>query len=340
MPDCRSLISVVVPVFNEAESIATFHAAVRPVLGELKAATEIIFVNDGSTDATLDRLLDLCGRHDDVVVIDLSRNFGKEAALTAGLAEAKGDAALIMDIDLQDPPSLIPEMVAKWRKGADTVVALRVDRSSDKMLKRLSARWFYRIFNAVSDTPLQEGAGDFRLMDRRVVAAFLQLGERARFNKGLFAWLGFHQAFVEYARPAASRQGSRWSPVTLFRFAFDGIFSFTSVPIRVWSLIGAIVALASMVYGLYLVQRTLIWGIDVPGYVSTIVAVLFLGGLNLFTAGLLGEYIGRILIETKQRPLYLVRERYRSHEKTPRGAGSSTGQLTLAKSRSAKTKAV
>ena len=340
MPDRHSLISVVVPVFNESESIATFHAAVRPVLDELKTATEIIFVNDGSTDATLDRLLELCDRHDNVVVIDLSRNFGKEAALTAGLAEARGDAAVIMDIDLQDPPSLIPEMVAEWRKGADMVVALRVDRSSDKLVKRLSARWFYRIFNAVSDTPLQEGAGDFRLMDQRVVAAFLQLGERARFNKGLFAWLGFHKAFVEYARPTASRRGSRWSPAALFRFAFDGIFSFTSVPIKVWSLIGAMVALASMAYGLYLVQRTMIWGIDVPGYASTIVAVLFLGGLNLFTAGLLGEYIGRILIETKQRPLYLVRERYRSREKAPRGAGSSAGQETLAKPRPAKTKAV
>lgn len=324
MPDHRPILSLVVPVFNEAESIEIFYAAVCPILAELNERAEIIFVNDGSTDETLDRLLEFRDRDNDITVIDLSRNFGKEAALTAGLAEARGDAAVIMDIDLQDPPSLIPEMVAKWRQGADMVVALRVDRSSDKAAKRLTAQWFYRIFNAMSDTPLIEGAGDFRLMDRRVVAAFLQLGERARFNKGLFAWLGFRQAFVEYARPAASRSGSRWSPATLFRFAFDGIFSFTSAPIRVWSVIGALIALASMGYGLYLVQRTLFWGIDVPGYASTIVAVLFLGGLNLFTAGLLGEYIGRILIETKQRPLYLVRRRYGAHEKTAPNADTAT----------------
>jgi len=339
MPNRRVFLSLVVPVFNESEAIGVFHAAVRPILNELGQPVEIIFVNDGSTDGTLERLLHLCERERNVTVIDLSRNFGKEAALTAGLSEARGDATVILDIDLQDPPSLIPDMVAKWRAGADTVVALRVDRSSDSAVKRLTARWFYRIFNAVSHTRLRAGSGDFRLMDRRVVAAFLQLGERARFNKGLFAWLGFREAYVEYARPTASRPGSRWNMGRLFRFAFDGIFSFSSAPIQIWSVIGATVALASMVYGLYLVQRTLIWGIDVPGYASTMVAVLFLGGLNLFTLGLLGEYIGRILIETKQRPLYLIRERYGPRERAAKTDGPATQRPTAVKRGTVKSKA-
>jgi glycosyltransferase involved in cell wall biosynthesis len=339
MPNRRIFLSLVVPVFNESEAIGVFHAAVRPILDELGQAAEIIFVNDGSTDETLERLLQLCEREQDVIVIDLSRNFGKEAALTAGLSEARGDAVVILDIDLQDPPSLISDMVAKWRAGADTVVALRVDRSSDSAAKRLTAKWFYRIFNAVSDTRLREGSGDFRLMDRRVVAAFLRLGERARFNKGLFAWLGFREAYVEYARPTASRPGSRWNMGRLFRFAFDGIFSFSSAPIQIWSVIGAMVALVSMVYGFYLLQRTLIWGIDVPGYASTMVAVLFLGGLNLFTLGLLGEYIGRILIETKQRPLYLIRERYGPPAPVPKGGRQPAERRTTVKRSSVNSKA-
>ncbi len=326
MPDI--LLSLVVPVYNEAGAIGAFHDAVRPILDDLDAPCEIIFVNDGSRDETLDRLLKLRQCDQRVGIVDLSRNFGKEAALAAGLAECRGRAAIILDVDLQDPPGLIPEMLEKWRGGADMVIALRSDRSTDGFAKRLSAHWFYRIFNTLSDTSLPDGSGDFRLMDRRVIDAYLQLGERTRFNKGLFAWLGFRQEFVRHVRPRASRAGSRWPVLKLFRFAFDGIFSFSSIPIRIWSLFGGAIALVSMTYGIFLVSRTLIYGTDLPGYASTIVAVLFLGGLNLFTAGLLGEYIGRILIETKQRPLYLVRERYPTARDNDKAATSGSAAET------------
>lgn len=306
----QTSISLVVPVFNEEDAVTTFLAKIRPILDELEDTVEIIFVNDGSSDRTVEKLLSLRESDPGISIIDLSRNFGKEAALTAGLMEIEGDCAIIIDVDLQDPPELIPEMVGKWRAGAEVVIAVRTDRSSDSLGKRLSARGFYRLFNTLSDTKIPSGSGDFRLMDRSVVAAFLQLPERNRFNKGLFAWLGFRQEFVHHVRERASRPSSRWKVLNLFRYAFDGIFSFSTMPIRMWSYFGGTIAILAIVYGLYLINRTMVLGVDIPGYASTMVAVLFIGGLNLFSLGILGEYIGRIMIETKGRPLFLVRKRY------------------------------
>ncbi len=306
----QTSISLVVPVFNEEEAVTIFLARMRPILDELDEAVEIIFVNDGSSDRTVDKLLSLRETDPRISIIDLSRNFGKEAALTAGLTEIEGDCGIIIDVDLQDPPEIIPEMVRRWRAGAEVVIAVRTDRSSDSLGKRMSARWFYGIFNTLSDTKIPPGSGDFRLMDRSVVSAFLQLPERNRFNKGLFAWLGYRQEFVRHVREKASRPSSRWKVLNLFRYAFDGIFSFSSMPIRMWSYFGGTIAILAIVYGLYLINRTVVLGTDIPGYASTMVAVLFIGGLNLFSLGILGEYIGRIMIESKGRPLFLVRKRH------------------------------
>lgn len=306
-------VSLVVPVFNEEAAISTFCAAIEQTVVALADTDfELIFVDDGSADTTLDQLKHAVEPFPDACVIELSRNFGKEAAIAAGLAEARGDCAIIMDVDLQDPPELIPQMLAHWRDGAEVVVAIRTDRSSDRVSRRVSARLFYRLYNSLSEIKITPGSGDYRLMDRCVVDAFLRMPERNRFNKGLFAWLGFRQVTIEHVRPKASRPGSRWGTLRLLGYALDGIFSFTSFPIRVWSYIGSIIAFITMAYGLYLVQRTLFHGADIPGYTSTFVAVVFLGGLNLLMMGLLGEYIGRILIEAKQRPLYVVRRRHHS----------------------------
>lgn len=308
----QGLISIVVPVYNEADAVAAFlkelASATAGASGGFPAGYEVIFANDGSTDDTRERLLAERERNPAIGIVSLSRNFGKEAAIVAGLEASRGDAAIIMDVDLQDPPALIPEMVAKWRSGAEVVIALRSDRSSDGVLKRISANLFYKAFGLVSEVKLPPGAGDFRLLDRRVIEAFLRLDERARFNKGLLAWLGFRQAFVRHVRPAASR-GSRWTFHRLYRFGFGGIVSFSTVPIRVWGGVGAVIALLAVAYGAYLVVRTLIFGVDLPGYASVMVSVLFLGGVNLFTLGLVGEYVGQVLTEAKRRPIYIVRER-------------------------------
>ena len=316
-PLSPNFISVVVPVYNEQTAVNTFVDTLEPVLSKLSVGYEIVFVNDGSTDQTLECLLALRERNKAIAIVDLSRNFGKEAAVVAGLEAAGGIAAIIMDVDLQDPPEIVSEMVDKWVAGADVVIAIRTDRSSDGFLKRSSAKFFYSLFGYISETALPEGSGDFRLMDRQVVDAFLRLEERARFNKGLFAWLGFRQEFVRHVRPQANRGESRWRPRKLIQYAFDGLFSFSTVPIRVWSLVGGVISALSLAYGLYLMLRTMIFGIDMPGYASLMVAMLFFGGVNLFTFGLLGEYIGRILIESKRRPLYIVRTHLKAAPEQP-----------------------
>jgi glycosyltransferase involved in cell wall biosynthesis len=303
-------VSIIVPVFNEQTAIPLFLRRLEPTLSVLPVGHEIVFVNDGSIDATQEILLAARQRNNAIAVVELSRNFGKEAAIVAGLSAAAGDAAIIIDVDLQDPPELIGDMVGKWLAGAEVVVSVRTDRSSDSFLKRSSAKFFYFLFRSMSDTALPEGSGDFRLLDRSVMAAFLTLGERARFNKGLFAWLGFQTEFVEHVRPVASRKGSRWKAGKLMRYAFDGLFSFSTVPIQVWSLIGAFIAALALGFGIFLLTRTIIFGADVPGYASLMVTMLFLGGIHLFTLGLLGEYVGRILMETKRRPLYIVRSQF------------------------------
>ncbi len=301
-------ISIVVPVFNEGHAVELFLAELTSVAVSFPFRYELIFVNDGSGDDTRERILAQRAKNPAIGIIDFSRNFGKEAAVVAGLEAAKGVAAIVMDVDLQDPPAVIPEMITKWRNGADVVIAVRSSRSSDGFFKRAGAKLFYRLFSLLSDVKLPLGSGDFRLMDRRVVDSFLKLDERARFNKGLFAWLGFHQDFVHHVRPRASRGGSRWNYRRLFRFGFDGILSFSTIPVRVWSAFGGLIAVAALGYGAFLLVRTLFFGRDVPGYASLMVSILFLGGLNLFTLGLVGEYVGQTLTEAKRRPLFIVRE--------------------------------
>lgn len=301
-------LSLVVPVFNEEASIDEFMATIRRVADAEMAtsAIEVVFVNDGSTDSTLDRLKALPPDGMRLVIVNFTRNFGKEAALTAGLAHASGDAVIPMDVDLQDPPELIPIFVEKWRAGADVVVGRRTSRTSDSLLKRVTARGFYRLFNRMARFKIPANVGDFRLMDRRVVEAVLSLGEGSRFMKGLFAWVGYRTEIVDYTRAPRSNGRSRFGFWRLWNFALDGILGFSTVPLRVWTYVGAIIAFFSFLYGTVIVARTLIFGIDSPGYASLISVVLFLGGIQLISLGVIGEYVGRIAMEVKRRPLYLV----------------------------------
>lgn len=305
-------ISLVIPVYNEVAAIPRFLAATDSIAQRLTGhELEYLFVNDGSTDGTLDYLIEASKKNPRIVLVDLSRNFGKEAALTAGLQEATGDAVVPMDADLQDPPEILPLLVAEWEKGYEVILAKRCDRSSDSFLKRKTAAWFYRIHNLVSDSRIPEDVGDFRLLDRKVVDALKLLPERRRFMKGLFAWLGFRTKLVEYTRQPRAAGETKFSGWKLWNFALEGITSFSTMPLRVWTYLGLMVAMAAFGYLAYIVGRTLISGVDVPGYASLLATVLFLGGVQLIGVGVLGEYVGRIYMETKQRPIYLVRARYK-----------------------------
>jgi glycosyltransferase involved in cell wall biosynthesis len=309
------LVSVVVPFYNEAGGVEPFFAELGAALGQLPAYRfEIVCVDDGSSDATLAELVAIAGRDARVRVLELSRNFGKEAALTAGIDAARGDAVIAIDADLQDPPELIARLIEPWSAGADVVLARRTDRSSDSFLKRTSAGMFYRIHNRLSSVQIPDNVGDFRLLDRRVVDALKTLPERQRFMKGLFAWIGFKTVAVDYARRSRSSGASKFSGWRLWNFALEGITSFSTVPLRVWTYVGALGALATFLYALFIIARVLLLGIDVPGYASLLVAILFLGSLQLLSVGVLGEYIGRVYLETKQRPVYLVRREFGSRD--------------------------
>ena len=304
-------VSLVIPFYNEEKTVAAFHAGIAPVLDGVEGIHfEVVCVDDGSRDGTLAGLLALQERDSRFCVIELSRNFGKEAALTAGIDAATGDAVIPLDADLQDPPALIPELIAQWRSGAEVVLARRVNRSADTVLKRKSAEWFYRVHHLLSGVTLPDNVGDFRLMDRAVVEALKTLPERQRFMKGLFAWVGFRTVAIDYVRPARAEGATKFSGWKLWDFAVEGITSFSTVPLKIWTYIGGCGALLTFVYAVYIVLRTLIRGVDVPGYASLLVAILFLGSLQLISIGVLGEYIGRIYMETKQRPTYIVRRRH------------------------------
>lgn len=305
------LLSLVVPFYNEEEGIDTFFAQVESSLEAIPDVTyEIVCVNDGSRDQTLRQLLRQCERNARVKVIDLSRNFGKEAALTAGIDVAVGDAVIPFDADLQDPPDVIVRLVERWREGFDVVIAKRLDRSSDSYAKRRSASLFYRLHNAIADIDIPENAGDFRLMSRSVVEALKQLPENRRFMKGLFAWVGGRTAVVDYVRQPRASGKSKFSGWKLWNFALEGITSFSTLPLRIWTYVGVLTALLSLIYAAYLVVRTLVEGTDVPGYASLITAVLFLGSMQLVGLGIVGEYIGRIYFESKRRPSYVIRTIY------------------------------
>ena len=304
------LLSVVVPVKNEEEGIVPFVERVSAILEDISdgGGWEILFVDDGSTDATLPAIVASNLLDPRVRGISLSRNFGKEAALSAGLDHARGAAVIPMDVDMQDPPEVLPEMVAKWRQGHEMVFGVRRCRATDGWAKRLTAGLYYRAHNAVSVDKIPENAGDFRLMDRKVVDVIRAMPERNRFMKGLFAWAGFKQAAVEYDRAERENGTTKFGYWKLWTLALDGITSASTVPLRIWSYIGALVALFAIGFAGWLAIDTMIFGNPVPGYASLMTSVLFLGGIQLISLGVLGEYVGRILTETKQRPLYVVRD--------------------------------
>ena len=296
---------------NEGESVDYFYEALCPIFSQISELDfEVICIDDGSRDDTLQKLILVTEKDSCFHVIELSRNFGKEAALTAGIDAAIGDAVIPIDADLQDPPELILEMIKEWTKGAEVVLARRVDRSSDSFLKRKTAEIFYRFHNRLSTIQIPENVGDFRLMDRIVVDALKQIPERHRFMKGLFAWVGFKTVTLDYVRNPRIAGTTKLSGWKLWNFALEGITSFSAAPLKFWSYIGGLGALATFIYAVFIISRTLIQGIDIPGYASLLVAVLFLGSLQLISVGMLGEYIGRIYMETKNRPLYLIRKRY------------------------------
>ncbi|MDR3530346.1 MAG: glycosyltransferase family 2 protein [Rhodopila sp.] len=301
-------ISVVVPAYNEAAGLDLFHRRLLRALAGVES-WEVVYVNDGSTDATLPAMEALRRADGRVALVSLSRNFGKETAITAGLDHAAGDAVVVIDADLQDPPELIPELVAQWRAGFDMVYARRRGRAGETWLKRSTAKAFYRLMQRMGDLKLPEDTGDFRLMSRRAVDAVRQLREQHRFMKGLFAWVGYPATYVLYDRAPRCAGVSKWSYWKLWNLALEGITSFTVMPLKLATYVGLGVALLSVIYAVQVIVKTLIIGNPVAGYPSLMTVVLFLGGVQLMFLGVIGEYLGRVFNETKQRPLYLV-ERY------------------------------
>jgi glycosyltransferase involved in cell wall biosynthesis len=300
------VLSVVIPTYNEQASLRESHRRLTHVLSRTNTAYELVFVNDGSRDASVAVLHDLRREDPHVSILDLSRNFGKEIALTAGLDVADGDAVIAIDADLQDPPEVIPLLVAEWRKGFDVVYAQRIKREGETWLKRLTARWFYRVMQSVGPIAIPCDTGDFRLLSRRAVLALRRFPEQHRFMKGLFTWIGFPQTAVRYERDARFAGESKWSYWRLWNLALEGVTSFTTVPLRVSTYVGLVTALGAFVYGLFIAMRTVLYGNPVAGYPSLVVIMLFMGGIQLTAIGVLGEYLGRVFNETKRRPLYFV----------------------------------
>ena len=304
----RRLITVVVPAFNEAAGLERLLTRLRPVLEGLGFDWEIIFVDDGSNDGTRDKLKHLNANEPNVKGLVLSRNFGKENAMAAGLRYAKGDAVVVMDADLQHPPELIATFVTLWNEGYDIVYGQRLDRAADSLAHRWGARVYYAAFHKLTRTALPAGAGDFRLLDRKAVNAINTMGERARFTKGLYAWIGFRSRGVPFQVPARSAGKSRWRPRELLRFGIDGLASFTTIPLKVWSYVGLLISLFAFCYAMIFLIKTLIYGTDVPGFPTLVISVMFFAGVQLLSLGILGEYLGRVYEEVKGRPLFLVAE--------------------------------
>lgn len=301
-------LSLVVPMFNETESSPLFFERIVPILERAVSSYEIICIDDGSSDGTLETIRAERQSNPNIKLVSLSRNFGKESAMTAGIDLASGDAVVPIDADLQDPPELIEDMVDAWRAGAQVVLARRSDRTSDGFLKRLTARTFYTIFSSLARPPIPSDVGDFRLMDRVVVDALKRLPERSRFMKGLFSWVGYRQVTIDYVRPPREAGSTSFNWTKLWNFALDGIVSFSSLPLKIWSYFGLLISFIALSYMTIIVGQTLIYGIDVPGYASTLSAVMFFNGIILITLGAIGEYLARIFVEVKQRPIYLINE--------------------------------
>ena len=304
------LLSIIIPFHNEQEVITECQQRISDAVKALDMNIEMLYINDGSRDETLNILIALMQQDSRIKVIDLSRNFGKEIAMTAGLDEAKGDAVIIIDADLQDPPELIEEMVKTWREGFDVVYAKRIERKGESFIKRATAHLFYKLINKISDSEIPENVGDFRLMSRQAVDALNQVRERKRFMKGLFAWIGFPQKAIEYSRDPRFAGETSWNYKKLIKFAIEGISSFTQEPLRLASYAGFMTAFGAFVLGLYYITKTLIFGETIQGFPTLITVILFFSGVQLLSIGILGEYIGHMFIESKQRPLYFIKKKY------------------------------
>jgi polyisoprenyl-phosphate glycosyltransferase len=322
------LISVVVPVFNEEEVIELFHARLASVMEGIGAPWEVIYVNDGSRDRSLPILLGLSNRDSHTSVLNFSRNFGKEIAMTAGFDHAEGDAVVVIDADLQDPPELIPALVAAWREGFDVAYAQRRGREGETWLKKITAAGFYRVMQSIGGAArIPLNTGDFRLMSRRACHALQQLREQHRFMKGLFAWVGFPSKAVLYDRAPRAAGGTKWNYWKLWNLSLEGLTSFTVAPLKIATYVGLLTALLAVFYGSLILVRTLLFGNPVPGYPSLLVVVLFLGGGQLVTLGIIGEYLGRVFNETKGRPLYIVERFQKCGTAAPRvQQGTPTGR--------------
>lgn len=308
----RRTVTILVPVFNEQDVLDQFYGVLDGVLAGLPGyAFEILFVDDGSDDATAERIAGLAEADPRISLIRLSRNFGKESAMLAGLDAVTTDAVILIDVDLQDPPGLIAEMLAAWEEGYDDVYARRRSRAGETMLKRTTSRWYYRLLQRTTRIKIQSDTGDFRLLDRRCIDALIALREGERYTKGLYSWVGFRKKEILFDRAPRAGGRSKWDYPGLANLAIDGITSFTTAPLRISTFLGLLVSLAAFVYLVVIIVRTLLFGIDLAGYPSTLAVILFLGGVQLISLGIIGEYVGRIFTETKRRPVYIVQERRR-----------------------------
>jgi len=308
--DIQPDISLIVSMYNEEESLKAFFEEIEKVMKKIsKYSYEIICIDDGSSDKTYSMLCQYAHKDKRIKVIKFSRNFGKEYGMMAGLKHCKGRAAIPMDVDLQDPPELIVDFVKKWEEGYDMVYGIRSDRQSDTFFKRMTAKLFYKVYNLMTRSPIPYNAGDYRLISRKVIDAILSLHERNIFMKGVFGWTGFKTTGIKYTRQKRFAGCSKWNYWKLWNFALDGITASTTFPLRIWTYLGTLLSMIGMVYAIYIVIRTILNGIDVPGYASLLVFILVLGGIQMIILGILGEYIGRIFIEVKNRPLYIVEEK-------------------------------
>lgn len=304
----RQSLTIVIPVLNEAGNLDALIARLKPVLESLGKAWDVLFIDDGSSDGTLARLREIHAADSRIRAVALSRNFGKELALAAGLRYATGDAAIMIDADLQHPPELMREFVAKWDEGYEIVYGQRADRKTDGVVRRTLARGFYASFHALSRTPIPDGAGDFRLLDRKAIDAMNRLSERERFNKGLYSWIGFRSIGVPYDVAERHEGRGKWGARRLLHFALDGITSFSTVPLRIWSYLGLLISLVALVYSVYVLVWTLVFGADLPGFPTIVISIMFFSGVQLISLGVIGEYLGRVYEEVKGRPLYVVSE--------------------------------
>ncbi|MCY9863606.1 glycosyltransferase family 2 protein [Vibrio coralliirubri] len=299
-------LSIIVPFYDEQEVLEEFHSRLTKVLDSLPITSEIVYVDDGSKDNSLDLVSSFTSINSSISVIGLSRNFGKESAMSAGLEHCRGQAVILLDADLQDPPELIPQMIAKWREGYDVVNMQRSQRDGETWFKKFSAASFYKVMSVAAKIDVPENVGDFRLLSREVVDHINQLPERNRYMKGIFSWPGFRQATIQFKRDARFCGETKWNYLKLIGLAMDGITSFSIRPLRIATAVGGLVALTAFVYGVFIVFKTMMFGEPITGYPSMMVVQLALGGIQLLSIGLMGEYIGRIFIETKNRPLYLI----------------------------------